>query len=90
MGIPDILVLVGKATRDIAESAKTSGFSKDKIYEFKNTIEAGEFMKDFIKKEDIVLVKGSQSIRLEKIVSQILARPEEAHFLLVRQSKEWQ
>lgn len=38
---------------------------------------------------DIVLVKGSQSMRLEKVVKSLMKNPEQAKDLLVRQEEEW-
>ena len=38
---------------------------------------------------DMVLVKGSQGIRLEKLVEEIMAEPMKAEELLVRQSVAW-
>ena len=38
---------------------------------------------------DLILVKGSQSIRTERIVEEIMAEPERAEELLVRQEKVW-
>jgi len=46
-------------------------------------------LKDFIKKGDIVLVKGSQGIRMERAVSRILKNKDKKSDLLVRQEKEW-
>ena len=37
----------------------------------------------------MVLVKGSQGIRMEKIVEEIMAEPQRKKELLVRQSKKW-
>ena len=38
---------------------------------------------------DLVLVKGSQGMRMEKIVEEIMAEPDKAKDLLVRQSQSW-
>jgi len=37
----------------------------------------------------VVLIKGSQGVRLEKTVKEIMAEPEKARELLVRQTDEW-
>ncbi len=42
-----------------------------------------------IEKGDIILVKGSQSMRMEKVVEEIMARPDKAGELLVRQEESW-
>jgi hypothetical protein len=43
-----------------------------------------------ISKSDIILIKASQGIRLEKTVKQIMKYPEMAQDLLVRQDARWQ
>jgi hypothetical protein len=47
-------------------------------------------VKDKVKEGDLILVKGSQSMRMEKVVEEIMAQPEKKAELLVRQEKEWQ
>ena len=73
-----------------AEELARLKFSKDKIKCFDNPQEAGEKLKEIIKPNDLVLIKGSQGIRMEKAVYEIMAEPDKAEFLLCRQSKEWQ
>ena len=46
-------------------------------------------MKEIIKSGDVILVKGSQSMRMERIVIEIMLESENAKDLLVRQEKEW-
>ena len=38
---------------------------------------------------DLILVKGSQGVRMEKVVEEIMAEPERKKELLVRQEKKW-
>ena len=38
---------------------------------------------------DLVLVKGSQGMRMERIVKELMLQPERAPELLVRQSARW-
>lgn len=56
---------------------------------FDSAIEAGEYVKGIIGQGDIVLIKGSQSIRLERATKILLAEPDKAKELLVRQEDEW-
>ena len=42
-----------------------------------------------MKEDDVVLVKGSQSMRMEKVVEEVMLEPEKAADLLVRQEREW-
>jgi UDP-N-acetylmuramoyl-tripeptide--D-alanyl-D-alanine ligase len=89
IGILDVLITVGKGSKDIAKSARESGFNENNIHEFDNVIEARKFIENFLREDDTILIKGSQSIRLEKVVESVMARPEEAKWLLVRQERDW-
>ena len=37
----------------------------------------------------LVLIKGSQGMRMEKIVEEVMAEPQDAEKLLCRQDKKW-
>jgi UDP-N-acetylmuramoyl-tripeptide--D-alanyl-D-alanine ligase len=63
--------------------------SEKNIFEFDNSQEAGKYLESIIKEDDIVLVKGSQGVRMERIVEEVMAEPERAAELLVRQDPEW-
>lgn len=84
------LVTVGQRSRMTAEEAIKNGLFADKVNSFDKAEEAIEFLKPLIKKGDLVLIKGSQSMRMEKITKALLNNPEQASELLVRQDKEWQ
>lgn len=85
----DKLISVGERSRDIDRGAKAAGMNEDEILHFADVVSAGKFLQDLIKEGDIILVKGSQGMRMEKIVKEIMAEPEKAEELLVRQDKEW-
>lgn len=82
----DILVCVGPLSKFIAETSK---IPKDKIFTFKAANEAKIKIRNLIKYGDAVLVKGSQGMRMEKIVAEIMEQKERKKELLVRQSKNW-
>ena len=84
-----LLFTVGPEAKFIAEGARRSGFDAFKIFEFSNSMEAGEAVKKIIQEGDLILVKGSQSARMEKVVEIIMAHPEGKETLLVRQEEEW-
>ncbi len=83
------LFTVGSEAKFIAEGARRSGFDAFKIFEFSDSSEAGEAVKKIIQEGDLILVKGSQSARMEKTVEIIMAHPENKENLLVRQEEEW-
>lgn len=85
----DILVTVGLRSRILAESAIDSGLDEDSVLQFDDSLEAGKYIQNIIKEGDIILVKGSQSTRMEKVVKEIMAEPDRAVELLVRQEEEW-
>jgi len=82
------LIVVGERARDIARGAESAGMKFDNIFHFKNTEETGRFVQARIREHDILLVKGSQGMRMEKIVQEIMAEPLRAKELLVRQDWE--
>lgn len=86
----DVLITVGRESETIAKSAEKNGMPKKSIKSFSSTKDASEFVKKIILPKDAVLVKGSQDIRLEKVVSAIMKEPERAGELLVRQDRMWQ
>jgi len=83
----DIVVTVGNRMRKAREAAKDAGVGR--VESFENARDAGLFVKSILKEGDIVLFKGSQSMRIERAVSEVLLHPERKHQLLVRQGKEW-
>lgn len=87
----DFLVCCGKLARIIGDSAVASGLPNDKVAYFENSSEAGLYIQQqLLKKGDVVLIKGSQGSRMEKITRELMADPLRASELLVRQSPEWQ
>lgn len=80
---------VGKCMEESYHSVQKSGLARDKVSYFEDPIMAGKAIAKLLKKGDVVLVKGSQGMRMEKVVEQILQKPEDAADLLCRQTKEW-
>lgn len=86
----DLLITVGERSRDIARGAKEAGMDENTVFMFSNPEDAGKFIQNRIKQNDLVLIKGSQGIRCEKIVKEIMADPLNAKNLLVRQTGIWE
>jgi len=87
-GNVDILVTVGLRAKFIADAAANQ-MPKENIYSFVNSDLAKLKVQELIQEGDLVLVKGSQGIRMEKIVEEIMAEPLRKKELLVRQGRKW-
>ncbi len=95
--VADILVCVGARAKFIAEAASEQGRASTEtsrsnvlqILNFDTSEDAKLKIQELIREHDLVLVKGSQGIRMEKIVEEIMAHPERSKDLLVRQSNRW-
>ncbi len=86
----DFLITVGDAGKKYtAVAAKEAGMDENKIVVFDDSISAGKFLQNKMEKGDVILVKGSQGLRMEKIVKEVMAEPEKAGELLVRQEEHW-
>ncbi len=86
----DMLVTIGEAGKHTANSAREAGMDEHRVLSFADSETAGRFLQDAIKKGDVILIKGSQSIRTEKIAKELMAEPLRAKELLVRQTGEWE
>jgi len=69
----DVLVAVGLRAKFIAEAAKAAGMRKANVLIFETADEAREAVKDLVRKGDLVLVKGSHAMEMDKIVDDIKA-----------------
>ncbi len=85
----DMLVACGTLAHVVAEAAVARGMSSDAVFTFAKSSEAGLFIQDRLKEHDVVLVKGSQGARMERISKELMAHPEKAEKLLVRHTKDW-
>ncbi|MDQ5952090.1 MAG: Alanine racemase [Patescibacteria group bacterium] len=85
----DLFVAVGPQMKFAIEAAIAAGMPEDKTIWFKDSVEAGRYLDRILETGDVVLVKGSQSQRMERLVKDILAEPGKATELLVRQEDRW-
>ena len=88
--VAEILLAVGERAIFLADEAKKRGMPKEKVFHFASAQEAGRQLQDLMEEGDMVLVKGSQGIRMEKVVKEIMAEPQRAKELLVRQDESWE
>ncbi|MCA9363433.1 UDP-N-acetylmuramoyl-tripeptide--D-alanyl-D-alanine ligase [Candidatus Kaiserbacteria bacterium] len=85
----DILLTVGVRARYFAEGALSAGMSDKNIYQYEEVGRAGKELQQLLANGDVVLVKASQGVRAERIVEEVMANPEQAGDLLVRQDVVW-
>ncbi len=88
-GTVDLLVVVGPKSSATADGAVKAGLSKTAVVSFKDSKEAASKIVEYISPKDVVLVKGSQSMRMERVVLKLMADPSMASELLVRQYGKW-
>jgi UDP-N-acetylmuramoyl-tripeptide--D-alanyl-D-alanine ligase len=68
----DLLVTVGPLSRSTARGAVLAGLSAAAIKSFEASDEVGEALKDEINRGDVVLVKGSRGMKMEKVVEALI------------------
>ena len=85
----DDLYVVGQRGTFIGEAAARAGMKIHSVHFTASSEEAGEEAVKGLGPGDVILVKGSQVIRMERAVEALMAEPERAHELLVRQEFEW-
>lgn len=85
----DVFVAVGIRSKYSAEAAERKKMKKRVIFTFNEAEEAGRFLQQYVAEGDVVLVKGSQSIRMERVVKSLMSESEKASELLVRQDSVW-
>ena len=70
-GSLDILVTVGLRAKFIAEAAAQAGFDKNNIFSFDTAEQAKLEVQGLLEKGDLVLIKGSRGIQLDRVVQEI-------------------
>ncbi|MEO8034092.1 MAG: UDP-N-acetylmuramoyl-tripeptide--D-alanyl-D-alanine ligase, partial [Acidobacteriota bacterium] len=67
----DVVIGVGKRSRALLEGAREAGFAAGALHHFDDAEGAGEFLKTFIRDGDLVLIKASRGIGLDRIVTML-------------------
>ena len=86
--VSDVLVTVGHRAKGISDAALADGMTENTVTHFDTSVEAAVHVEGLLKEGDVVLVKGSQGIRMERIVRPLLADFADTKNL-VRQDAEW-
>lgn len=85
----DLLFAVGERAAKIAEGAMMAGMNESRIRRMSDPVSAKSSVIAALQPGDLVLIKGSQSARMEKITAAAMVEPERAKDLLVRQYGKW-
>jgi UDP-N-acetylmuramoyl-tripeptide--D-alanyl-D-alanine ligase len=67
--VADELVTVGELGRIIAASARNAGMNDERVTELKDTQEAIAYLNQHLTAQDIVLLKGSHGVRMDRIAA---------------------
>ena len=65
----DMVIGVGKRTNALLEGAREAGHTD--VHHFDDALSAGEFLKNEIRENDLVLIKGSRGVGLDRIVTML-------------------
>ena len=67
--VVDLLITVGERAKWIAKEARSAGLSENQVVEHGNGDEVIEYLDEKVGEGDVVLVKGSHGMRLDRIVT---------------------
>lgn len=85
--VADKIILVGKRTLATHKKLIGLGFKKDRIIHFKISTDAAPRIEALVGKGAVILVKGSQGLRMEKITERLVLEKELKK--LPRQDASW-
>lgn len=84
--LDEVITIGPDANAYLAQAARDQGC---RVSSYDSPYEAGEYLKTILRKDSLVLVKGSQNrVFAEEAIKSILANPEDSS-RLVRQSRDW-
>ncbi len=84
-----LLYTVGIRSRVTVEGALDEKMDDNNIMMCDTSIDAGKELVKILTEGDVVYVKGSQSMRMERAIKMILHSTHDPKSVLVRQEKEW-
>jgi len=85
----DKLLTIGSKSKNIYREVEKCGFNPNNNIYFKEQKELIIYLKSILRAGDLILIKGSQGARMERVAQGIMRNPDNASDLLVRQTKEW-
>jgi UDP-N-acetylmuramyl pentapeptide synthase len=68
----DLLVTVGEPPRTTARVARETARHELQVLCFEDAVAACDGVQEFVRQDDIILVKGSRTARLERVVEKLM------------------
>jgi UDP-N-acetylmuramoyl-tripeptide--D-alanyl-D-alanine ligase len=65
----DAVVAVGNRSGAVLQGAREAGFRPDVLHHFGDAPETAEFLRDFVQEGDVVLLKASRGIGLDRVIA---------------------
>lgn len=81
--VADVVFTVGLRAKFISDEARARRFAAKNIFHFNESQEAGLPLQKIIEPGDLILVKGSRAMKMEKIVEEVMAYPKRQKHLLI-------
>ncbi|HPN96572.1 MAG TPA: UDP-N-acetylmuramoyl-tripeptide--D-alanyl-D-alanine ligase [Candidatus Moranbacteria bacterium] len=85
----DMLIAVGRRMKYAVDELTKHNTDEKRIIVFDDPMSAGRKLQEVMEEGDIILVKGSQGMRMEKVVEEVMSEPNRAAEYLCRQDKKW-
>ncbi len=89
----DYLILQGEMATTVADAARRAGLAKERILITSTHEDAARAARALMELHGdaraLVLVKGSEETRMERVTVRLMADPDQAHERLVRQTPGW-
>lgn len=84
------LITVGPRTVPMAAGAREKGMDTGQVITVGTSDDVATILEPLLEPGDVVLVKGSQGIRTERVVAALMQEPARRQELLVRQDPVWE
>jgi UDP-N-acetylmuramoyl-tripeptide--D-alanyl-D-alanine ligase len=67
----DIIIAVGRRSASLLDGARHAGFTEERLFHFGDAESAGKFLHSFLREGDLVLLKASRGVGLDKAVAML-------------------